>query len=48
VFARDRISLRFLNEALGEDRAVLCPDLALMCQPEDPAIGRRLLSELGL
>jgi hypothetical protein len=48
VFARDRISLRFLNDALGEDRATLCPDLALMCEPEDPACGRRLLSELGL
>ena len=48
VFARDRTSLRFLNETLGVDRATLCPDLALMCQPEDPAFGRRLLDELGL
>jgi len=48
VFGRDRNSVRFLNETLGTDRATLCPDLAIMCEPEDPAVGRELLGELGL
>jgi hypothetical protein len=48
VFGRDRNSVRFLNETLGADRATLCPDLAIMCEPEDPALGRHLLGQLGL
>ena len=48
VFARDRISLDYLHEALGSDRAVFCPDLALMCQPEEPTAGAERLRNLGI
>jgi hypothetical protein len=48
VFGRDRYSVRCLNETLEEERAVLCPDLALLCEREDPAVGRQILLELGL
>jgi hypothetical protein len=48
IFARDRISLDYLNEALGAERAVFCPDLALMCEPEDPAEGAKALRKLGI
>jgi polysaccharide pyruvyl transferase WcaK-like protein len=48
IFARDRISLDYLNEALGSERAVFCPDLALMCEQEEPTRGADLLRELGI
>jgi hypothetical protein len=48
VFARDRISLDYLNEALGSERARFCPDLAFLCGPEDPRAGADLLRQLGV
>jgi hypothetical protein len=48
IFARDRISLDYLNEALGSEHAVFCPDLALMCQSEEPSAGADLLRNLGM
>jgi hypothetical protein len=48
VFARDRISLDYLNEALGSERGRFCPDLALLCEPEEPGVGADLLRQLGV
>jgi hypothetical protein len=48
VFARDQISLEYINEALGSERATLCPDLALMCRSEEAAAGADLLHKLGI
>jgi hypothetical protein len=48
VFARDQISRHYLNDALQADRAELCPDLALLCQPEAPGVGADLLDRLGI
>ncbi len=48
TFARDQISLDYLNETLETERAVLCPDLAIMCREEEPAEGANLLRRLGV
>jgi len=48
VFARDRISLDYLNEALGSERARFCPDLAFLSGPEEPRAGADLLRQLGV
>jgi hypothetical protein len=48
VFARDRISLDYLNEALESELGILCPDLALMCAREEPNTGAELLVKLGV
>ncbi len=48
IFARDNISLAYLNDALGSERAVFCPDLALMCQSEEPSTGTALFGKLGI
>ncbi len=47
VFARDPISLGYINEALDSDQATLCPDLAFMCQSADMTVGAELLQHLG-
>jgi len=48
VFARDRISLDYLNETLGSERGRFCPDLALICEPEEPRAGAEMLRQLGV
>jgi hypothetical protein len=48
VFARDRISLDYLNDALGSERGRFCPDLALLCGPEEPRAGVETLRQLGV
>jgi polysaccharide pyruvyl transferase WcaK-like protein len=48
IFAREQISLDYINDALGGERAHLCPDLALMCEAATPDIGQELLRNLGL
>jgi hypothetical protein len=48
IFGRDRISVDYLNQALGSERAVFCPDLALMCEPEEPTKGAKKLRKLGI
>jgi hypothetical protein len=48
VFARDRISLEHLNETLGSEHGRFCPDLALLCGPEEPRAGAEMLRQLGV
>ncbi len=48
IFARDQISLDYLNESLGSERAVFCPDLALMCESEEPTAGAGVLRKLAV
>jgi polysaccharide pyruvyl transferase WcaK-like protein len=47
VFARDRISLRYLEPAVP-DGPRFCPDIGFLCAEADPARGRTTLRELGV
>jgi len=48
VFARDPISLDYLNQTVGAERARFCPDVAFLCEPQDPGAGADQLLKLGV
>jgi len=48
VFGRDRYSVQNLNDLLQDERAELCPDLALLCERENANTGQQILNKLKI